>query len=78
MNTSSLILAALVWQLGVKDGSDRDFLYRYNAWEYGNAPQLRTEPCFNAQTHVWRHVIAEDRAYPSVRLPVCLVPIYEA
>lgn len=78
MSLGGMLLAAVVWQLGVKDGSDGDFLYRYNAWEYGNAPQLRTEPCFDAKTHVWRHAVGENRAYPSVRLPNCLAPIYEA
>lgn len=73
-----LSLAAVIWQIGVNDGSDKEFLYRYNAWEYGSAPQLRTDAHFNPKTHVWRHVIKENRLYPNALIPECLAPIFEA
>jgi len=73
-----LALASVIWQIGVKDGSDRECLYRYNAWEYGNAPHLRTDTRFNPKTHVWRHVIPENKAYSNACIPECIVPIYEA
>jgi len=78
MFACGLALASVVWQIGVRDGSDKEFLYRYNAWEYGNAPRLRTDPHFDAKTHVWRHVIPENRAYANALIPECIVPIYEA
>ncbi len=69
---------AVVWQIGKKDGSNAEFLYRYNAWEYGNAPKLPSDPHFNPETHVWRHVIPENRVYPNANVPELIAPIYES
>lgn len=69
---------AVVWQIGKKDGSGDEFLYRYDAWEYGSTPQLPDDPHFNPATHVWRHVIPENRAYANANVPERIVPIYEA
>lgn len=53
-----------VWQLGTPDGSEREFTPYYNAWEYGDAPDIQKSPAMDHATHTFRYEIAENKAVP--------------
>lgn len=68
----------VVWQIGEKDGKDKEFLLRYNAWEYGSAPHILKLPEMDLKNHVFTKVIKENKVYPQMHLPERIVPLYEA
>ena len=47
----------LIWQLGIADGSEREFHPAYNAWEYGNAPEIQNSPAMDHRTHTFHYEI---------------------
>ena len=56
----------VVWQIGEKDGKDKEFLLRYNAWEYGSAPHILKLPEMDLKNHVFTKVIKENKVYPQM------------
>ena len=54
----------LVWQLGQKNDSGTDFSPQYNAWEYGNAPDIQKSPAMDHATHTYRYTIEKNGEIP--------------
>jgi len=52
---------AIVWQLGHADCSGSEFTPQYRAWEYGNAPAIRTSPSMNHDTHTFHYDIQDNK-----------------
>lgn len=66
MGTVGIALSAgePIWQLGTPDGSEREFTPYYNAWEYGDAPDIQQSPAMDHATHTFLYEIAENKAVP--------------
>lgn len=54
----------LVWQLGQKNNLGTDFSPQYNAWEYGNAPDIQKSPAMDHTTHTYRYTIEKNGEIP--------------
>ncbi len=59
------LAAAPVWQLGVDDGSAKEFQIQYHAWEYGNAPAIQSSKAMDHKTHTFRYAIGENVVIPA-------------
>lgn len=68
IGTYSLGAEPLIWQLGAPNSSEREFHPYYNAWEYGNAPEIQKSPAMDHKTHTFNYEIKENKVIPGPAL----------
>ncbi len=59
----------LVWQLGTRDGANKEFAILYHSWEYGRAPKLATDPNMDHKTMTYRYTVAENKKIANPQMP---------